>query len=122
MATSATAYEARSLFRSLLRQSKQFAAYNFREYAKRRTVDAFREARSESDARKVQELMQKGLKELQVLKVCIAKHLEDRDVMRIFGRRDLSDRWVARGWCSEELLTDDLVRTETNSRITILPT
>jgi hypothetical protein len=72
MASNATAYEARSLFRSLLRQSKQFAAYNFREYAKRRTVDAFREARSESDARKVQELMQKGLKELQVLKVCIA--------------------------------------------------
>ena len=71
MASNATAYEARSLFRSLLRQSKQFAAYNFREYAKRRTVDAFREARSESDARKVQELMQKGLKELQVLKVCI---------------------------------------------------
>jgi LYR motif-containing protein 4 len=76
MATSATAYEARSLFRSLLRQSKQFAAYNFREYAKRRTVDAFREARSESDARKVQELMQKGLKELQVLKVCIARFWE----------------------------------------------
>ena len=71
MASTATAYEARSLFRSLLRQSKQFAAYNFREYAKRRTVDAFREAKSESDGRKVQELMQKGLKELQVLKVCI---------------------------------------------------
>ncbi|GAB7324591.1 hypothetical protein MBLNU13_g08484t1 [Cladosporium sp. NU13] len=69
MATSATAYEARSLFRSLLRQSKQFAAYNFREYARRRTVDAFREAKTESDERKVQELMQKGLKELQVLKL-----------------------------------------------------
>lgn len=55
-----------------MRQSKQFAAYNFREYAKRRTVDAFREAKTESDERKVQELMQKGLKELQVLKVCIA--------------------------------------------------
>lgn len=51
-----------------MRQSKQFAAYNFREYARRRTVDAFREARTESDERKVQELMQKGLKELQVLK------------------------------------------------------
>lgn len=69
MAANATAYEARSLFRSLLRQSNQFAAYNFREYAKRRTRDAFREASVESDARKVQELMQKGLKELQVMKV-----------------------------------------------------
>jgi hypothetical protein len=69
MAANATAYEARSLFRSLMRQSSQFAAYNFREYAKRRTRDAFREASVESDERKVQELMQKGLKELQVLKV-----------------------------------------------------
>jgi len=58
-----------------LRQSKQFAAYNFREYARRRTIDAFREASVESDARKVQELMQKGLKELQVLKVRIAARL-----------------------------------------------
>jgi hypothetical protein len=69
MAANATAYEARSLFRSLMRQSSQFAAYNFREYAKRRTRDAFRAASVESDERKVQELMQKGLKELQVLKV-----------------------------------------------------
>lgn len=64
-----SAYEARSLFRSLLRQSRQFAAYNFREYAKRRTRDAFREHSLESDARKVQELMQHGLKELQGMKV-----------------------------------------------------
>lgn len=61
--------EARSLYRSLLRTSSQFAAYNFREYAKRRTRDAFREHSTESDARRIQELMQKGLKELQVLRV-----------------------------------------------------
>jgi len=64
-----TAFEVRSLYRSLVRQSKQFAAYNFREYAKRRTRDAFREHSTESDARRIQELMQKGLKELQILKV-----------------------------------------------------
>jgi len=70
MATAQTsALEVRSLYRSLLRQSRQFAAYNFREYAKRRTVDAFREHKGESDARTVQELVQKGLKELQVLRV-----------------------------------------------------
>ena len=40
MAANATAYEARSLFRSLLRQSNQFAAYNFREYAQSAGVDA----------------------------------------------------------------------------------
>ncbi|KAI9812699.1 MAG: LYR motif-containing protein 4 [Thelocarpon impressellum] len=63
-----TAYQARSLYRSLLRQARQFAAYNFREYARRRTRDAFREHAAESDARRVQELMQKGLGELQMLK------------------------------------------------------
>ncbi|UPX13740.1 uncharacterized protein EKO05_0004239 [Ascochyta rabiei] len=61
-------YQARSLYRSLLRQSSQFAAYNFREYAKRRTRDAFREHQKEGDERRAQELMQNGLKELQMLK------------------------------------------------------
>lgn len=64
-----TAHEVRSLYRSLLRQSRQFAAYNFREYAKRRTRDAFRANKDEADARKVQEFVQTGLKELQMLKV-----------------------------------------------------
>ena len=63
--------EVLSLYRSLSRQARQFANYNFREYAKRRTRDAFREHRDETDARRVQELMQKGLKELQSLKVCL---------------------------------------------------
>ncbi|RMZ23877.1 hypothetical protein D0859_12073 [Hortaea werneckii] len=69
MASSTTALEVRSLYRSLYRQARQFAAYNFREYAKRRTTDAFREHKSESDARRIQELMQYGLKELQALKL-----------------------------------------------------
>ncbi|KAI9798603.1 MAG: hypothetical protein M1825_005301 [Sarcosagium campestre] len=66
------AYQTRSLYRSLLRQSRQFAAYNFREYAKRRTRDSFREHRDERDGRRVQELFQRGLKELQALKVTIS--------------------------------------------------
>lgn len=57
-------------YRQLLRQGSQFAAYNFREYAKRRTRDAFREHQGEQDSRKVQELVQHGIKELQSLKVC----------------------------------------------------
>ena len=56
-------------FRSLLRQSNQFAAYNFREYARRRTKDAFHEHKAEVDERKVQDFIQRGLKELQMLKV-----------------------------------------------------
>ncbi|ESZ90962.1 hypothetical protein SBOR_8655 [Sclerotinia borealis F-4128] len=60
--------QARSLYRQLLRQGGQFAAYNFREYAKRRTSDSFREHKDVQDERKIQELMQNGLKELQSLK------------------------------------------------------
>lgn len=62
------AFQARSLFRSLLRQSNRFAAYNFREYAKRRTKDAFREHQGEKGERETQDLIQRGLRELQVMK------------------------------------------------------
>lgn len=58
-----------SQYRQLLRQGEQFASYNFREYAKRRTRDAFRENKKVEDPRQVQELVQKGLKELQMMKV-----------------------------------------------------
>ncbi|KAL6712437.1 hypothetical protein ACN47E_000314 [Coniothyrium glycines] len=61
-------YQVRSLYRSLLRQGNQFAAYNFREYAKRRTRDAFREHKDIKEERQIQELVQKGIKELQSLK------------------------------------------------------
>ena len=61
-------------FRSLLRQSSQFAAYNFREYAKRRTRDAFREHHDKNlGERETQELIQRGLKELQMMKVSLAR-------------------------------------------------
>ena len=60
--------QVRSLYRQMLRQGEQFSAYGFREYAKRRTKDAFRENMNVEDPRKVQELVQKGLKELQVMK------------------------------------------------------
>ncbi|KAK1713808.1 complex 1 protein [Colletotrichum acutatum] len=60
--------QARSLYRQLLKTGDQFAAYNFREYAKRRTRDAFREHQRVEDPRQVQELIQKGIKELEKLK------------------------------------------------------
>ncbi|KAL3472629.1 hypothetical protein BJX99DRAFT_249502 [Aspergillus californicus] len=63
-----TAFQARSLFRSLLRQSSQFSNYNFREYALRRTRDAFREHQRENEERKVQELIQEGLQSLRMMK------------------------------------------------------
>ncbi|KAL1995515.1 hypothetical protein VTN49DRAFT_1702 [Thermomyces lanuginosus] len=55
-------------FRSLLRQSAQFPNYNFREYAKRRTRDAFRARQHETEERKIQEYIQEGLKNLRMLK------------------------------------------------------
>ncbi|KAI0008654.1 hypothetical protein F4779DRAFT_618420 [Xylariaceae sp. FL0662B] len=61
--------QARSSYRQLLRQGEHFPAYNFREYAKRRTRDAFRENAHVEDPRQIQDLLQKGLKELQVMKV-----------------------------------------------------
>ncbi|KAI9651649.1 MAG: hypothetical protein M1831_000552 [Alyxoria varia] len=60
--------EVLSLYRHLLRQSRGFAAYNFREYAKRRTRDAFREGRSEQSHEKIREMLEKGRKELQIMK------------------------------------------------------
>ncbi|KAL1963760.1 hypothetical protein VTN77DRAFT_7826 [Rasamsonia byssochlamydoides] len=63
-----TAFQVRSLFRSLLRQSSQFTNYNFREYARRRTRDAFREHQKETEERKIQELIQEGLKNLRMMK------------------------------------------------------
>ncbi|KAF7170239.1 hypothetical protein CNMCM5623_002716 [Aspergillus felis] len=63
-----TAFQVRSLFRSLLRQSSQFSNYNFREYARRRTRDAFREHQHETEERRIQELIQDGLQNLRMLK------------------------------------------------------
>ena len=70
-----SAFSVRSLYRSLLRRSSQFANFNFREYARRRTKDAFREHQHETDQRRIQELVQKGLKELQVIKVGVVNRL-----------------------------------------------
>lgn len=81
-------------YRQLLRQSDQFAAYNFREYAKRRTRDAFREHRNEQDPRRVQELIQKGLKELQMLKV--GAHKSPRVLLEVHTPwlREESRNWI----------------------------
>ncbi|KAJ6032324.1 LYR family protein [Penicillium herquei] len=67
-ASSGTAFQVRSLFRSLLRQSSQFSNYNFREYARRKTRDSFREHQNVGEERQVQELIQSGLQDLRLLK------------------------------------------------------
>jgi len=62
-------------YRNLLRFSNRFAAYNFREYAKRRSRDAFREHRQERDPQRIQELLARGQKDLKVLQVRLRRGL-----------------------------------------------
>lgn len=70
-------------FRSLLRQSSQFCNYNFREYARRKTRDSFREHQNESEERRIQELIQTGLQDLRLLKVsrCIDRGGAETDLL-----------------------------------------
>ncbi|KTW29809.1 hypothetical protein T552_01014 [Pneumocystis carinii B80] len=57
-----------SLYRSLLRNAKGLENYGFREYAIRRTKDAFQQHKNETDKKKIQELYEKGLRDLRVLR------------------------------------------------------
>jgi hypothetical protein len=57
-----------SLYRNLLRTGAQFNQYGFREYARRRTRDAFREHKKETDPERVQDLVHRGLNDLQMMK------------------------------------------------------
>lgn len=86
-ATDTSAATVRSLYRQLLRQSSQFSNYNFREYARRRTRDAFRDNKDVQDERKRQELVQKGLRELTVLK---ASHTYDARMLHDWLCRPLA--------------------------------
>ncbi|KAF9977164.1 hypothetical protein BGZ73_006835 [Actinomortierella ambigua] len=57
-----------SLYRDLLHCSSRFASYNFRDYAIRRTKDAFRAAKNEADQARIEALIAKAEKELNVVK------------------------------------------------------
>ncbi|KAG1368629.1 LYR motif-containing protein 4B [Cocos nucifera] len=71
MATAASApsrAEVLSLFRSLLRTAAKFTDYNVREYAKRRTIDGFRENRGLSDPSLIASAFADGRNQLEVAK------------------------------------------------------
>ncbi|KAL8123613.1 uncharacterized protein LOC141717753 [Apium graveolens] len=57
-----------SLFRSLLRTSRQFSDYNIREYSKRRTIDAFRMNKLLSDPSAAAAAFSDGKSQLEVAK------------------------------------------------------
>ncbi|KAI0054748.1 hypothetical protein BV25DRAFT_1816581 [Artomyces pyxidatus] len=56
------------LYASMLRTSRSFSSYNFRQYFLRRTKSSFRAIQNEQDANKVSALYNEGVKELAVLK------------------------------------------------------
>ncbi|KAG6522033.1 hypothetical protein ZIOFF_019167 [Zingiber officinale] len=60
--------EVLSLFRSLLRTASKFADYNIREYAKRRTIDGFRDNRGLSDPSSVALAFADGKSQFEVVK------------------------------------------------------
>ncbi|KAF9438859.1 hypothetical protein BGZ76_003884 [Entomortierella beljakovae] len=68
VATTAHRSQVLGLYRSLLHHSSRFAAYNFRDYAIRRTRDAFHAAKNETDPEKIQSLIHKAQQQLEVVK------------------------------------------------------
>lgn len=75
-------------YRQLLRSGAQFQSYNFKEYAQRRARDAFRENKHVDDPRAIQDLIQKGLKELQIVKV----RVESSSLFPLY-------LFIGGGWC-----------------------
>lgn len=65
---SVKASDIRKLYKALLRHSAKFSDYNFREYALRRTRDAFREHQSTTEPDKIHRLYYDGLNNLAVIK------------------------------------------------------
>ncbi|XP_037041458.1 protein bcn92 [Bradysia coprophila] len=55
------------VYRSLLRESEKLSAYNFRNYAKRRIRDAFRDNKSLQDASSIQAELEFATKNLDVI-------------------------------------------------------
>lgn len=56
------------LYRSLLRTARQFCDYNIREYAKRRTIDAFRQNQNLTDPSSISAAFSDGKTQLDIAK------------------------------------------------------
>ncbi|KAI7876942.1 hypothetical protein K492DRAFT_172085 [Lichtheimia hyalospora FSU 10163] len=68
MATPATRTQVLSLYRNFLRYGNKFSSYNFRDYAVRRSRDAFRANANEADPEKIAAMISKAEKELEIVK------------------------------------------------------
>ncbi|XP_015422652.1 PREDICTED: LYR motif-containing protein 4 isoform X1 [Myotis davidii] len=56
------------LYRAMLRESKQFSAYNYRTYAIRKIRDAFRENKNMKDPVEIQALVNKAKGDLEMIR------------------------------------------------------
>ncbi|XP_040839963.1 LYR motif-containing protein 4 [Ochotona curzoniae] len=56
------------LYRAMLRESKQFSAFNYRTYAVRRIRDAFRENKNVEDPVRIQALVSKAKRDLEMIR------------------------------------------------------
>ncbi|KAI8520224.1 PREDICTED: LYR motif-containing protein 4-like isoform X2 [Branchiostoma belcheri] len=73
-----------SLYKKILRESKNFSSYNFRMYALRRTRDGFRANKDVTDPAKIQELIKQAEDSLQVIKrQVVIGHLYSTDKLVI---------------------------------------
>ncbi|KAF7726202.1 hypothetical protein EC973_009000 [Apophysomyces ossiformis] len=68
MSTPATRAQVLALYRQFFRHGNKFASYNFRDYALRRSRDAFRANAAETDPAKIAACIEKAQKELDILK------------------------------------------------------
>ena len=96
-------HSALSLYRSILR-SAQPMPYNFRMYARRRARDTFVANRTLSDTRQVQEAMQVGLEQLQLIRRQATMHgmfHSDPLVVEV----SLSSSSFSRAVCTQSKLT-----------------
>lgn len=68
MTTPATRHTVLSLYHKILKESNKFASYNYREYTKRRSRDAFKANKNVTDPAKIQQLLQFGEQNFNVIK------------------------------------------------------
>ncbi|XP_005092109.1 LYR motif-containing protein 4 [Aplysia californica] len=71
-----------SLYKELLKESKRVTDYNFRNYALRRTRDAFKENKAITDAGQIQALVVKAQENLEMLR-------RQATVSQLFGSEKL---------------------------------
>ncbi|XP_063544760.1 LYR motif-containing protein 4 [Cydia strobilella] len=68
MATNVTKMQVLSIYKNLLRESQNFANYNFRSYALRRVRDAFKANKTLSDSKQIQKEYQFAKENLAIIR------------------------------------------------------